>query len=86
MFSQPLNLLYIVLSISIIILTIFISWAIVYVIFILRELQHTTAKAKQVVERVDSWLIEPVKIANEIIRKIKFISNFVEERAKKRRK
>lgn len=86
MFDTPLNTLYSVLALAILLLTVFLVIGINYLILILRDLSHVTSSARKTADKIDRWIIEPVKLIKEIRQKILAVSEFVGEKRRKRKK
>lgn len=86
MFDTPLNSLYTVLSISIMVLTVFLLIGLHYLVIILRDVSKVTETAKKTAWKVDKWVIEPTKVINEFRKKFALVSEFFEDKRKKRRR
>lgn len=80
LYSTPLDILYLILSIGFGLLALFLILAIYHFIKILRNINHVTAKAKDTVDLVNHYLWQPIKIAMMIIEKSK---KYTAEQAKK---
>ncbi|MBP9718323.1 hypothetical protein KBD59_03435 [Candidatus Gracilibacteria bacterium] len=59
--------LYLVLSISVAILTIVLSVAIIYLIFILRDSSKVVERVRETVDRVNNMIIKPVTLVGSIV-------------------
>lgn len=71
LYSTPLDLLYLVLTIVIGGLGLFLIVAIYHVIKILSNVNKVTSKAKDTMDLVNHYLWQPIKIAMSIIEKSK---------------
>ena len=83
MYNSPLEVLYLVLSIGIVLLVIFLVLALYHLIAILSNVKKVTAKAKDTVELVNHYLWQPIKIAMMIIEKGKHYASQQCEKAEK---
>ncbi|MBU1935100.1 hypothetical protein KKF04_03515 [Patescibacteria group bacterium] len=83
MYSTPLEVLYLVLSIGIALLVLFLLLALYHLIKILRNINIVTDKAKDTVDLVNHYLWQPIKIAMMIIEKGK---HYAEQQARKAEK
>ncbi|PJC36534.1 hypothetical protein CO046_05145 [Candidatus Peregrinibacteria bacterium CG_4_9_14_0_2_um_filter_53_11] len=82
MFADPKMTLYLVGSISIGLLTIFLCVTLVYVILILRDASKVIEHVRETVDRVNSFIIKPVSLASSIVDHIRpIIENVMERRA-----
>ena len=82
----PLDILFLTLSVCVIIVSIFLSITMVYLLFILRDVVKVSDKIQGIVEKVDTYITKPLLLTKSII---EFVSPFVkgaEEKFSKRRK
>ena len=90
MFGTTLDILYFVLSIGIALFAIFGSVALFYLIFILRDLSKASHEVKDLAEKLNEFVYQPIKIALAIADKVKPIIESmhekVEEEVKKKKK
>ncbi len=83
---ESLDVLYITISVSIALITVFLSITMLYFMFIIRDFVKILDKAKEVVEKVDRYITKPLLMTKSIIEFIKpFIEN-AESSVKRRRK
>ena len=80
MYSTPLEILYLVLSIGGGLLLLFLIIAVYHLIKILRDINKVTNKAKDTVDLINHYLWQPIKIMMMIMEKGK---EFAAKRAKK---
>lgn len=67
MFADPQSTLYIVLSIAVALLTVFLCVALIYSILILRDTNKMLEKVHNTVDRVNTFILKPVSIASSIV-------------------
>ncbi|MBI2638441.1 hypothetical protein HYW83_02520 [Candidatus Peregrinibacteria bacterium] len=67
MFASSQSTLYIVLTIAIALLTIFLCVTLIYLILILRDASKMLEKIRETVERVNSFILKPVSLASSIV-------------------
>jgi predicted permease len=79
MYSTPLDVLYLVLSIAIGLTGIFLVMALFHIVKILANLNKVTSKAKDTMDLVNHYLWQPIKIALMVIEKIKVAKNKKED-------
>jgi uncharacterized protein YoxC len=82
---EPVDILFLTLSVSVAIVSIFLSVTLVYLLFILRDVVKVTDKVQNLVEKVDTYITKPLLLTKSII---EFLSPFVEgakDKIKKRR-
>ena len=65
---SALDILYIVLSIGIALMTIFLSVVLIYAILILRDVNKATDAVKESAERVNKMIVAPLKMTGEIVK------------------
>lgn len=83
---ESLDILYLTLSVCIALLSVFISITLIYLLFILRDVVKLTDQAKEVVEKVNTYITKPIMMTKSII---EFVAPFIEnaqERMSKKRK
>lgn len=83
---ESLDILYLTLSVCIALLSVFISITLIYLLFILRDVVKLTDQAKEVVEKVNTYITKPIMMTKSVI---EFIAPFIEnaqERMSKKRK
>ena len=71
MFSDSQTTLYIVLSISVALLTIFLCVTLIYLIFILRDASKVIERVRETVDRVNTFIMKPVSLAASIVDQIR---------------
>lgn len=75
---------YIVLTVAIALLTVFLCVALVYLILILRDSSKVIEKVRGTVETVNSFILKPVGIATSIVEHVRpLIEAALERRAEK---
>ncbi|MFA5842380.1 MAG: hypothetical protein WC882_01730 [Candidatus Gracilibacteria bacterium] len=77
---SSLDFLYIVLSIGIALLSIFLSIVLVYAIFILRDMNKATDAIRDSAERIHSAVIKPLKMTHELLKYARPVVEIVEKR------
>lgn len=85
MFETSADIMKMSFAIGFIILVVFLSMTLLYVIFILRDVSKVLSDVKEVTERVRVSVVSPLKAINIIIEKITPYVNHILE-AKKRGK
>lgn len=70
MFTSSLDFLYFSLAVFIILIGILLAVAIVYLIFILRDVSKTTYFLRDTMKQVNDFLYTPLMVANSVIEKI----------------
>lgn len=68
---DPLSFLYIALGVGFLVLVIFICVTLLYVIPMLRDIGLITKSAKNVVERVNDFVVQPAQMVSHVIENIK---------------
>ena len=71
MYSTPLDVLYLILTIAIALLAIFLVLALWHLVKILSNVNRVTSKAKDTMDLLNHYLWQPIKIALMIIEKMK---------------
>lgn len=71
MFIDSQSTLYLVSSIAIAILTIFLSVTLIYLIFILRDASKMIEQVRGTVDKVNDFIVKPVSLAATIVDHVK---------------
>lgn len=71
LYSTPLDILYLILSIAIALIAIFLVIALFHLVRILSNVHKVSTKAKDTMDLVNHYLWQPIKIAMMIIEKSK---------------
>lgn len=74
MYDSPLEVLYLVLTIGIALLVVFLSIILLHVIGILSNLKKVSAKTKDTVDLINHYLWQPIKIMLSILEKTKDVA------------
>jgi len=74
------------LSIGFILIAIFLSITLFYIVFILRDLSQAVNKLKKTAEFIDKTIRQPLKITQQILLKSKFLNEWLKERSSNRKK
>jgi uncharacterized protein YoxC len=83
-YSTPLDILYLVLSIAIAALAIFLVIALYHAIKILANVNKVTSKAKDTMDLINHYLWQPIKIAMMIIEKSKTVARKAAKKSQKK--
>lgn len=75
LYSTPLDILYLILSITIGVFGLFLIIAVYHLIHILRNINKVTSKAKDTMDLINHYLWQPIKIAMHIIEKGKKVAH-----------
>lgn len=67
MFTDSQTALYIILSIAIALLTVFLCVTLIYLILILRDASKMIEKVRDTVEKVNTLVLKPVSIVSSIV-------------------
>ncbi|MBI2453772.1 hypothetical protein HYV58_01180 [Candidatus Peregrinibacteria bacterium] len=87
MFSDSQSTLYIVLTVAVSLLTIFLSVTLIYLILILRDVSKMLEKVRETVERINAFIIKPVSLAASIVDHIRpLIETALEDKVAERKK
>ncbi len=87
MFETSADILNIALAIGFSLIAVFLSVALFYAIFVLRDLGETTKALKHTANQVDNLLVQPTKILSFLFDKVRDVASLVEGHvATKRRK
>lgn len=71
MFTDSQTTLYIVLTIAIALLTIFICVTLIYLILILRDASKVIEKVRDTVDKVNAFVLKPVSLASSVVERIR---------------
>lgn len=71
MFTDSQTTLYIVLTIAIALLTIFLCVTLIYLIFILRDASKVIEKVRDTVDKVNTFILKPVSLATSVVEHIR---------------
>jgi len=74
------SLLYIVLIASVIILTVLLSFVLIYLLFILRDVNKITETTKDTAEKINTFVLKPVMLTRELVKHARPIIEAVESR------
>ncbi len=82
---EALDVLYLTLAVCIGLLTIFMSFTLIYLMFILRDFSKISDKVKEIAEKIDRTIMKPILLTKTIV---EFVSPFIQsaERVVKGRK
>jgi len=80
MFDNPLNLLYIVLAVVILLVGILLAIALIYLIMILRDASKATFLARDTMEKVNEFIYKPIMMASSVLEHIKPIIENLQEK------
>ena len=80
LYSTPLDILYLILSVAIGLLALFLVIAIYHLIKILSNVNKVTSKAKDTMDLVNHYLWQPIKIAMMILEKSKEVARHTKKK------
>lgn len=83
---QALDILFLTISVSVALVTIFLSVTLIYLMFILRDVVKITDQVKGIVDNVNTYITKPIMMTKSII---EFVTPFIrnaEERITRKRK
>lgn len=86
MFADSQTTLYVVLTIAIALLTIFLCVTLIYLILILRDVNKMLEKVRDTVERVNTFILKPVSLASTIVDHVRPLIEAALERRGEHRK
>lgn len=86
MITTSLDILYIALAIGFIVLVIFTSIALFYLVFIFRDLSKITDKVKETTDVLSGYVLSPVKFLYGLYEKLEPLIESVIEKASKKKK
>ncbi|MDD4351770.1 MAG: hypothetical protein PHU71_02195 [Candidatus Gracilibacteria bacterium] len=75
----PLNILFLVLALSVFVVSVFICVALYNATLIMRDVEKITEKAKDTVDQVNEYIAKPIMFIMEAIDKARDVMGFVEE-------
>lgn len=75
-----LDFLYIALGVGFLLLTIFGSIAVFYMIFILRDVSKATDSIRDTAEKLNEYILSPIKVANAVIERAKPIYDAIQRK------
>lgn len=67
MFADSQTTLYVVLTIAVALLTVFLCVTLIYLILILRDVSKMLEKVRETVERINTFILKPVSLASTIV-------------------
>lgn len=82
---QAIDILYLTLSVCAILTTIFLSVALIYLMFILRDVVKVTDQIKELVDKINTYIAKPILFTKSVI---EFVTPFIrgaEEKIGKRK-
>lgn len=85
MFETSGDILNIAIALSVIFVAFFLSFLIFYLIMIVRDVNFITRRAKNVADKVDTYIRTPAKAVMAITEKLKLLTHFLEEHNKKKK-
>lgn len=85
MIATSLDVLYIALAVGFIVLVIFLSITLFYLIFVLRDLSKITDKAKETVDVATEYVLSPIQFFAGLLEKIGPIIEALMDRASKKK-
>ena len=83
---DPTDILFLILSVCVALVTIFLSVTLIYLMFILRDVVKITDQVKGIVDNVNTYITKPIMMTKSII---EFVTPFIrgaEERINRKRK
>lgn len=87
MFADSQTTLYIVLSIAVALLTVFLCVTLIYLILILRDASKMLEKIRETVDRVNAFILKPVSLASSIVDHVRpYIESALERRGESKKK
>ena len=83
MIQSTLDILYLSLAIGFIVLVVFLSITLTYATFVLRDLSRVMHDVEEITDKVNEYILSPMRIANAIFENLKpFIAAFREKSGK----
>jgi len=79
MFATSQDILNLALAIGFSLIAIFLSIALFYAIFVLRDLSEATSAIRQAAKKVNNVIVQPLKVFKSIFEHSKDIAAFVEK-------
>ncbi len=86
MLGVPQETLYLVLAVSIALLTIFFCVALIYLILVLRDTSKIIEKSRDTVEKINAFVVKPVKLVSTVVDQVRPLIERALKSAAKRRK
>lgn len=71
MFQDSQTTLYVILSISVGLLTVFLCVALIYLILILRDANKVVEKVKDTAEKINAFVIKPISMASAVVEHVR---------------
>ncbi|MFH0834269.1 MAG: hypothetical protein V2A63_02685 [Patescibacteria group bacterium] len=84
MFATSSDILNVVLAVSIGLVALFLSIALFYAIFVLRDISETTKAMKKVAQKANDVIVQPAKLIAFLFSKARTIAEIVEKQVEKR--
>jgi hypothetical protein len=78
MFSTSQDLLNLALAVGFGLIAIFLSMALFYLTFVLRDIAETTKALKHTARQIDSLIVQPARIFGFVLEKVKDVAGLVE--------
>lgn len=85
MFSTSGDILNLVLAVSIGFVAFFLSFLLFYAILIVRDVNFTTRKVRQMTETINEYVSKPAKAVIALTEKLKLITHFLENYGRKKK-
>jgi hypothetical protein len=82
---EAIDILYLTLSVCAILTTIFLSVALIYLMFILRDVVKVTDQIKELVDKINTYIAKPILFTKSVI---EFVTPFIrgaEEKVSRRK-
>lgn len=83
---DTINILYLTLSVSVALITIFLSITLIYLMFILRDVNKAIDEVKAIVDKVNNYIAKPILMTKTILEFIKPFIHNAEEKITSRKK
>ncbi len=83
-FNNTSDILNISLALGFIILVIFLSVAIIYLILVLRDINKITSTVKDTTDQVSNYILKPISLASKLVMNLKPIIEMIERKVKQR--
>lgn len=71
MFADSQSTLYVVLSIAVALLTVFLCVTLIYLILILRDTNKIIEKVKDTTEKINAFVIKPISMASSVMEHVR---------------
>lgn len=84
MFETTKDILYISLAGGFVLLVIFLCVTLIYLILILRDANKISSKIKDTSEKINNYVLQPVKIASRLIESLHPIVDIIEKKIKEK--